>query len=388
MANQYHDETGKFCSREEMGAAVDRLALKDVNKALELSKELSSIQASNDAELRAQLNAFINSEPVASALNKPAPTRPVLNDDERAEMVARAYSLVNQGADNAAASAMAVDDIVKRLDAKGLRQVLSDPQAPHYVLLSAFNSVGKERGAEMALESNNPRAAFAYADEHGWPTGKGNLEFEELASKATDTRSKRMFARYTESAFGADHVLQDPDTDGRELTYLAGNPNITIAEAQQIVGLGAEHVGTYPRIRRELLRNPTVGPRLRASLKSEGEAVSIAPRPARISDNDADYLQTLLNLDAEQARLLKITANPRATDDAIQAAELKQVTVERQRRNVVAEFNASDPKRVEDLRATLAAGATHPDYERAETALDDVRGYLMQLADYNSIHFG
>lgn len=58
MANPYHDETGRFCSKEEMGQAVDRLAQEGrLEEALTLSKEYN---VAFEAETKASMESFIN----------------------------------------------------------------------------------------------------------------------------------------------------------------------------------------------------------------------------------------------------------------------------------------------------------------------------------------
>lgn len=88
MANQYHDELGRFCSRNEMGEAVDRLfeALRNAPTGAE-ADQASEQWFSLKSEYEAILAKPEPAEEKLEAFLKGEPTRKEVNDWDRAQML-------------------------------------------------------------------------------------------------------------------------------------------------------------------------------------------------------------------------------------------------------------------------------------------------------------
>jgi hypothetical protein len=391
MANQYHDENGRFCSRNEMAFAIDRLALAgDTDKALGLSLRMSEIQRENEIDLQRQLTEFMGAAVETSG--RKTLTQQIAEESAAKQGAPKGRDKVPLVAVPAPDAAVAARDAIQ-LFAEGdeveayatiesfsieeRQAFMVDPDADPDMVAYAMRQGSSPLAHDAVIASGSPAVAMAYVETHGWP--EQDEAFERIAFKAEDSESRRTFASYAETPWGIGELLADEKTDSPTLVALAANPNITVKQADMIIAESANHTRLYRHIRSQLLANGAVTQAMYARLKPELDTLRFAPRPAFKSAQDTEYAQALTDASVNIKRLEAAIDNPTISPEQRIKYERALEHTRRTLENIKGEFNASHDRRVAQLAEDVAAGS-----KSARDDLAAAEGYLLQKADYRA----
>lgn len=420
MPNPYHDETGKFCSANEMQAAVMRLAGAGLfQQAVFLSQEYAAIGQANLEEAEAALTAFrggtdatgVATPGLASTV---APVRPIQRERRTStrsgakgaapQRGPRGYTTGSRQASAAAAAVRAaggrdnqqpavgqvqprvtpISEVPKPTPAPKPEQASpAEPKAASPVIAALIDPLTSRADIEDYLREQNPaaaaalvresgsaRLALAYAAVHGWP--QKNAEFEDLvlADPAMTPRRYNLIASRLQTPAAINKLVANRSLSADTLVRVAQNARLSPHNAVRLIERASDHPGTYAEIRSALLANPATGAYLRRHLRP---TLQVTPElaPQRQAAATADKQARVNRAQGELDILTRTPDGEPVASNRQRVAHLRtQLAAAR------AALIASDP-----VSRAAVISAANGGNQQAKAALSAARGWALQQQD-------
>lgn len=407
MANPYHDETGKFCERDEMRGALKRLAqAQNINAYFALQSDFDAIEEGQRAKQLSKINGLTKvMDYAANSWNEGYQSyeknvAKVISDETDPEAI---RAIADRGIDKApiaialilndntpedirkqAADALHKNDRVslagRYVSTKApIKRLLleSDPENPelidHAIASSEFSS---EEALELSKKT--PRGFKLYlSGERSW------VNTPEFEAKAMDVARALPVGEYSSAlTFIAENAssatnLEELEASGHRVKYsILRNPN-TSAELAQKILLDKKPAITEYRSRRKVFLNETLD-RYHSQKDELAQAVPVllqgrAPTAKITATLESKKVATSRYPDSKSAR-----AEKRANEIDY---ELKQAEVDSYEKNNQLLTAQHERNKVKFANDELSSAA----YTRIQTRVKNAKFYQQFLGDTQAL---
>lgn len=394
MPNPYHDESGKFCSANEMQAAVKRLAGNGkFQEAFILSQEFAAIGQHNLREAEEQLASFRGSISLTQPARKSNEGKGASRYPKRQPAGPRGYTTGSRQA-SAAAQATRKEKLPAAPASRPVAPAVAQPapaatpsgpppklptgdtiligsKAPRSELIEHLQSLSQNEALNLVRESGSARLAIVYADLHGWPERSEGFDSLVLDDAAMTPARQHLVAHRVQTQSAMNRIVNNRAATSNALSSLAANRNLSPHVAVRLIDRAEAHPQAYAQIRESLLGKSGAASYLLRHLAANPVPSAVNASPARLEDLSARVKRFQRELDVLTS---SGTKEPLGTNRQRVAHLTQQVAAAR------AALIASDPQARAALSEASASGN-----QQARVALAAARSYSIQQQDIENL---